>query len=267
MALALLIGLVFSGLLFVLWPTWGGDRQLQLNPEMIAQLASLKAEKKFVEKSGTPLYNKDGTLVFGPPPGWYPGAPNEPIRKAAQVGVDRVIDQLLVDLPNRPWRSTVLASFKRALPAYEAFDSEEKRSAARLFRAHPHHHGCAKFWRAAQCLALRPALWLGDVMEQKRGPRGRMAQFGLLMKVMVPLIALAIPVAGWVLYEISVLFELPQPAIIQNFFWRHSMPPLTLILFLLFGLLMALPVSIGAIALDYYRESCHSSPLISRYCL
>ena len=46
-------------------------------------------------------------------------------RKLAEESVNSIVDQLVVGLSRTPKKSFVLATFKRALPAFERFDSEE----------------------------------------------------------------------------------------------------------------------------------------------
>ena len=106
-----LIGaLCFSGLLFVIWPTTLGDQQLTISGATVEKLRQLQGEEKFRE---------DMTH-------FYPGAPDEVSRLSAQEGVNSVVEALVRELPRNPRRSVVLREFKRALPAYDRFDSEER---------------------------------------------------------------------------------------------------------------------------------------------
>lgn len=112
-ALAVAIALFLAGitgLLFRVWPTGLGDDILVYSHETELQLRALKAERKFVPDNAS----------------YYPGAPDEATRLAAQASVDSVIDGLLVRLPHDAHRSTVLSAFKAGLPHLDRFDSEER---------------------------------------------------------------------------------------------------------------------------------------------
>jgi hypothetical protein len=73
-------------------------------------LGALKAEPKFVA---------DETL-------YYPGARNDVVRRQAEALVNGLIDDLLVELPNKPRKSTVLRAFKRTLIAAKGLDTEDQ---------------------------------------------------------------------------------------------------------------------------------------------
>jgi hypothetical protein len=112
-ALAVAIGLFLAGitgLLFRVWPTGLGDDILFYSQETELQLKALKAERKFEPDHAS----------------FYPGAPDETTRLAAQASVDSVIDGLLLRLPHDAHRSTVLSAFKAGLPHLDRFDSEER---------------------------------------------------------------------------------------------------------------------------------------------
>jgi uncharacterized protein DUF4844 len=115
-ALAVVVGLLvafilagITGLLFRFWPTSIPDSQLLVTHQVIEDLRSLRAQPK-----------------YGPDPKrFYPGATSESTRKLAEEGVNLVIDHLIAGLPKRPQKAFVLATFKRFLPGFERFDSEE----------------------------------------------------------------------------------------------------------------------------------------------
>lgn len=108
-AIVLLV-LGVTGVLFRVWPISVGDHNLQIDAAVISRLQELRDERKFVAH----------------PPSFYPGAPSEAIRITAQSSIDATIDQLIVSLPVKPQRSTVLAAFKASLPAFDHFDTEER---------------------------------------------------------------------------------------------------------------------------------------------
>lgn len=98
-----------TGLLFRLWPISIPDSDLVVTPQVIENLKSMRDQPK-----------------FGPDPKrFYPGATNEATRKVAEEGVNLVVDHLIVGLPKTPKKSFVLGTFKRFLPRFERFDSEE----------------------------------------------------------------------------------------------------------------------------------------------
>ena len=99
-----------TGLTFYMWPTTFPDHTLRIIPEIIAELRSLQAERKF---SPDPAH-------------FYPGAPNEAQRLSAQVAVDMVIQSLLIQLPLNPRRSMGLDSFKAMLANFSTQESEER---------------------------------------------------------------------------------------------------------------------------------------------
>ncbi len=109
-ALALIIFAGVSGLSFQLWPTGVGDQTLRITPQLIAQLHTLKSENKFYPDPGS----------------FYPGAPDEVRRAAAQTAVDGAIQSLLTELPRKPQRSTMLGIFKHTLANLTPMQSEER---------------------------------------------------------------------------------------------------------------------------------------------
>ncbi len=112
MVLAVLL-VVASGVLgvtFIAWPTSISDQPIAVTPTMLAELASLKQERKF-----TP-----DTKQF------YFGAPNEKARAEYQAAVDVMIESLILELPRAPRSSLVLGIFKQALASFTSQESEEK---------------------------------------------------------------------------------------------------------------------------------------------
>jgi Domain of unknown function (DUF4844) len=99
-----------TGMIFPIWPTSIGDGPLAITPSILEDLKSLKAEKKFLPDFAS----------------HYPGAPNELVRVEAQLGIDVVIAELIKTLPENPKKSNVLKAFKKGLPLFRNFDSEER---------------------------------------------------------------------------------------------------------------------------------------------
>lgn len=98
------------GLTFLVWPTWLHDKPLSITPAVIERLRDLQAEHK-----------------FGPDiAAFYPGAPSEEQRAAAQAAVDSTIQTLITELPARPKRSTVLRTMKETLAHFDTSESEER---------------------------------------------------------------------------------------------------------------------------------------------
>ncbi|MYN44718.1 DUF4844 domain-containing protein [Pseudoduganella sp. FT93W] len=98
------------GLTFYVWPTGFNDEKLNVTPELIQRLRSLQSEHKFGPDART----------------LYPGAANEAQRAAAQAAVDSAIQSLIVELPMRPQRSTVLRALKATLAGFDTSESEER---------------------------------------------------------------------------------------------------------------------------------------------
>jgi Domain of unknown function (DUF4844) len=88
------------------------DQAIMLTPVMLQDLTSLKSEKKFVPIIQAPLF--------------YPGAPSESIRTVAQGSVDRLISDLIVDLPAMGSKEFVLKRMKLTLGDFDQMDSEER---------------------------------------------------------------------------------------------------------------------------------------------
>jgi hypothetical protein len=101
---------VFTGGLFVIWPTSFNDAELSVTPHVLKQLQDLQAERKFLPDEKH----------------FYPGAPNEAIRIVAQLGVDSFLEKLIAELPSHPKRSFVLGTAKNELSLLAHLDSEEQ---------------------------------------------------------------------------------------------------------------------------------------------
>ena len=98
-----------SGAAFYVWPTGLSNHRLNVTPAMLAQLAALKHERKFVPDS-----------LF------YPGALNEAQRVLAQRATDEAIQAMIDDLPAHPSRAAVLGHLKLALASFPITESEER---------------------------------------------------------------------------------------------------------------------------------------------
>jgi len=112
-AILLGITIVFAGvngITFYVWPTGFNDEKLAVTPEVILRLRTLQLEHKFAPDVST----------------FYPGAPNESQRSAAQAAVDSAIQSLIDELPKRPQRSTVLRVLKVSLATFDTSESEER---------------------------------------------------------------------------------------------------------------------------------------------
>jgi hypothetical protein len=107
---AIVIVSFLTGFAFKLWPTWVNNHNLQITPDILEKLQTLRLEKKFLPE----------------PTRFYPGAPDESVRAEAQSIIDAIISRLISDLPSNPQRSTVLSAFKKMLPMFEPMDSEER---------------------------------------------------------------------------------------------------------------------------------------------
>jgi hypothetical protein len=112
-AVTIVIVSFLTGISFRLWPTWVSDYHLEITPEVLEKLRTLRLEKKFLSDQGR----------------FYPGAPDEADRAEAQAIIDAMISRLILDLSSNPQRSTVLRAFKSMLPAFDRMDSEEREQA------------------------------------------------------------------------------------------------------------------------------------------
>jgi hypothetical protein len=107
---AVIVAAGLSGLGFYVWPTGFNDHELSITPDVVERLRSLQSERKFDPDAVT----------------FYPGAANESQRLAAQAAVDSTIQSLIVELPARPRRSTVLRIMKLTLASFVTSESEER---------------------------------------------------------------------------------------------------------------------------------------------
>jgi Domain of unknown function (DUF4844) len=113
---AVVFGAGLSGALFSVWPVFWPDQSLILTSEAIAELQSLREERKFVPDPRIP----------------YPGTSPER-RLAFELLVNGLIDTLIRDLPAHPTKSAVLSRMKVVLASYPAIDTEDRDRLLRYF--------------------------------------------------------------------------------------------------------------------------------------
>src|SRR4051812_11792930 len=89
------------------------DQALNITREVLAELASLRAEAK--------LHAHD----------FYPGAMNEPDRLEAEETVNKMLDRIVVGLPAKPRKAVVLAEFQTMLDDYQSPETEEREEICR----------------------------------------------------------------------------------------------------------------------------------------
>jgi uncharacterized protein DUF4844 len=99
-----------TGVLFYFWPTSFNNQPIDISAEKLDKLRALLKEQKFVQDLSIP----------------YPGATNEMSRLAAQSAVDRLLNNVLVELPKSPQRAILLREFKRTLSSFDTPESEER---------------------------------------------------------------------------------------------------------------------------------------------
>ncbi len=87
------------------------DQALSITPQLLEQLAALRAEPKSQEE------------------GLYPGAPTEEIRQSSEKVVNAMVGRLRSRLPRSPQKAYVLSEFLEMLKAFESQDSEEREQA------------------------------------------------------------------------------------------------------------------------------------------
>ena len=87
------------------------DQALSITPQLLQQLAALRAEPKFQEE------------------GLYPGAPTEEIRQRSESAVNAMLDRLRSGLSRSPQKAYVLSEFLEMLKAFESEDTEEREQA------------------------------------------------------------------------------------------------------------------------------------------
>ncbi|WP_075185375.1 DUF4844 domain-containing protein [Teredinibacter haidensis] len=100
--------LIITLLLFLASCSSEKEMNIENTPKIIEELSSLKLEVKFKEK-----------LPF------YPGAPNEAIREAAQAVIDSLIDDLVHTPSSELNISRVLKLFEASGVLLQYMDSEE----------------------------------------------------------------------------------------------------------------------------------------------
>ena len=112
--LLLIVVLIFvsgmSGVLFAIWPTGFPDQSLEVSQSEVDQLREIRIEAKFNIDKKT----------------FYPGAKNEVERVELEILINKVIDELISNLPKTPKKSYVLSVFKRALVVGNSYDSEDR---------------------------------------------------------------------------------------------------------------------------------------------
>ena len=86
-----------------------GDK-LEISKATISSLEDLRNEPKF----------KEDESIF------YPGAPDEIIRKRAEGSLNILIDNLIQNIQANPKKSYVIKQFQNTLAQYNNFDSEEQ---------------------------------------------------------------------------------------------------------------------------------------------
>src|SRR5688572_3056811 len=87
------------------------DQTLNITPEVLQQLAALRAELKFQKED------------------FYPGAPTEEIRRRSENAVNTMLDTIRSELSRSPQKAYVLSEFLVMLAAFESADSEEREQA------------------------------------------------------------------------------------------------------------------------------------------
>ena len=105
----LLVAAGLTGILFRLWPTSWPDTTLQVTPEGIDRLRTLRATPKFYPDAST----------------YYPGASSEGRRALDERLVNAMLDSLVGGLERRPRKSFVLSKFKSAMAVFPTDDSED----------------------------------------------------------------------------------------------------------------------------------------------
>jgi hypothetical protein len=87
------------------------DQALSITPEVLHELATLRAESKFQKE------------------GLYPGAPTEEIRQSSESAVNAMLGRLRSGLSRSPRKAYVLSEFLEMLKAFESADTEEREQA------------------------------------------------------------------------------------------------------------------------------------------
>jgi hypothetical protein len=84
------------------------DQALNITREVLAELASLRAEAKFHAHD------------------FYPGAVNEADRVEAEEAVNKMLDRIVVGLPKTPRKAFVLTEFQSMLGSYDSPETEAR---------------------------------------------------------------------------------------------------------------------------------------------
>jgi Domain of unknown function (DUF4844) len=116
-ALALLVFVGVSGLLFRVWPTFWPDQDLKITSIQIEQLKQLRAEVKFHEDLKT----------------FYPGATDEFSRLVLESAVNGAVDSIIQLIEKNPEKSYVLGVFKWVLGKMERLDTEDQEQVLAYF--------------------------------------------------------------------------------------------------------------------------------------
>ena len=106
-----------SGSFFKIWPTFLADKNLQITAKTLNELRTLKKTPKFL-----PDQEK-----------FYFGAPSEKVRSEAESKINELIELLIKGLPQNPKKSFVLQEFKKSLPSFDEYDTEERDQALLYF--------------------------------------------------------------------------------------------------------------------------------------
>lgn len=89
------------------------DQNLTTTPEILSQLSALRNSPKFHEEREH----------------FYPGAPTEEIRLAAEQAVNTMLDRIQTGVLASPRKLFVMAEFLQMLKAFEYGDTEEREQA------------------------------------------------------------------------------------------------------------------------------------------
>lgn len=116
-ALALLVLVGVSGVLFRVWPTFWPDQDLKITSIQIEQLKQLRAEVKFHEDLKT----------------FYPGATDEFSRLVLESAVNGAVDSIIQLIEKNPKKSYVLGVFKWVLGKMERLDTEDQEQVLAYF--------------------------------------------------------------------------------------------------------------------------------------
>ena len=108
-----MIKILFTILLFslIVFPQQNSkDNKLEINKKTFADLDSFKMKAKF---------KKDPSL-------YYSGAPSEQIRVKAEISLNKLVGNLILNIKSNPNKNYVLKQFKIMLEDFNGYDSEER---------------------------------------------------------------------------------------------------------------------------------------------